>query len=136
MVGQPLRLAARDVPVPQQPPTDGGAGLLRQAAVVLADYRSEALAIWVWRLEQRSAPCPWPQLRLTDVLRDVPILVETVLDLLPASPAERPAPRGDFVERVRQQVAARLMQGAPLATVLNEQALLRDELWMLFSRRL
>ena len=35
-----------------------------------------------------------------------------------------------------RQIAFRRLQGAPLATVLNEQAALRDELWMLFTRRL
>lgn len=104
---------------------------------LLARYHSETLVHWVWLLEQHQTAQPWPRLRLSDVRAEPPALLDAVAGALRSGSAraflaENPA----AAIRLRRQLSLRLIQGTPLTAVLNEQALLRDELWALFARHL
>jgi hypothetical protein len=137
MHGVPVHLATQEVTEQRATSAGSDEGLLGQAALVLAEYRTEVLTGWVWRLSQRTAHQAWPELRLDELLADVPALVEAVLAMLRARSADTVvASPADVVASAQRQMAFRLHQGVPLAMVLNEQALLRDEVWMLFARRL
>jgi hypothetical protein len=111
------------------------AGLLAHAAQALLSHRRAVLVIWVQRLDQCFPQRRWPALRLPDVLGDVPALLDAVqAALCPGRADLRATFSPELAERVHRQTTVRLAQGAPLDAILNEQALLRDEVWMLFRR--
>lgn len=112
----------------------GAVGLARR---ILQERSREALLRWVLRLRQRE---PWedrPDLRLSEVLDSMPIIVEATEAALHYSDADRFfAERPEAIERVRQHAFTRRMQNIPLAAVVREYSVLRNEVWNLFRRYL
>lgn len=123
------------MPVVTEDTADNGA--VARARRILQERSREALLRWVLRLRQQE---PWAErddLRLADVLDSMPIAVEAAEAALHYGDAERFfAEQPVALERVRQHAFTRRVQGIPLAAVVREYTLLRQEHWQLFRRSL
>lgn len=107
-----------------------GGGILGQAQRILAEHSPEALFEWIQRLQEQE---PWKYrrgLRLAGFIDYVPTLVEAVsAALLYRNPDEFFRHHPDALERARLHAVIRRKQAIPLAAVIREYTLLRNELW-------
>lgn len=119
------------VPLAVRPPMP----VLEQAKEILDRYSREALLRWVERLRQES---PWKgrgDLGLGEILGHIPVLVEAVSVALEyGDPEEFFQRHPDAAERVYTHAADRRAKGIPLASLLREYSLLRDEIWAAIGR--
>lgn len=108
-------------------------GLLARAEKILAGHSRDALFRWVQRLRQES---PWREkddLRLSDVLDSVPVLVEALAGAMQyGDPGTFFTHHPSANDRVRNHAAVRRGQGISLGALVREYGILRDELWQMF----
>lgn len=111
--------------------------ILEQAKEILDCYSREALLRWVQRLRREE---PWRgrgDLGLGMVLDRTPVLVEAVSAALQyGNPDEFFGQHPDAVERVTGHARDRRAQGIPLASLIREYTLLRDEIWLAITSHL
>jgi hypothetical protein len=112
-----------------------GDGILGQAQRILAEHSPEALFEWIQRLQGEE---PWKYrrgLRLAGFIDYVPTLVEAVsAALLYRDPEEFFRHHPDALERARLHAVIRRKQAIPLAAVIREYTLLRNEIWKILCR--
>jgi CheY-like chemotaxis protein len=123
--------------IPPAPPTsrDDGEGILGQAQRILAEHSPETLFEWIQRLQEEE---PWKHrrgLRLAGFIDYVPTLVEAISSaLLYRDPEEFFRHHPDALERARLHAVIRRKQAIPLAAVIREFTLLRNEIWKTLCR--
>jgi CheY-like chemotaxis protein len=110
-------------------------GILGQAQRILAEHSPEALFEWIQRLQEEE---PWKYrrgLRLAGFIDYVPTLVEAISSaLLYRDPEEFFRHHPDALDRARLHAIIRRDQAIPLAAVIREFTLLRNELWKILCR--
>lgn len=123
--------SAETTTVPEQ------GALASLAASVLGEDSRAAVFRWVQRLRQES---PWREradLKLYEMIDNVPLLVEAIVAALKSgSPDDLFAASPDYLSRVRDHAELRRRQGFSPAKVIHEYAVLRDELLYVLWERL
>ena len=124
--------------LPTLPPNQAESDtILWRAQRILAEHSPEALFEWIQRLQEEE---PWKYrrgLRLAGFIDYVPTLVEAVsAALLYRDPEEFFRHHPDALERARLHAVIRRKQAIPLAAVIREYTLLRNEIWKTLCRYL
>lgn len=107
------------------------------AADLLAKHSRAALFRWLQRVREVTYWRDHPEAPVGDVLDSVPVLIEALVLALRAGDTEPEAfLRGSpgVLARARDHARARAQQGVPIATVLREYTLLRNEVWEVYRR--
>lgn len=108
-----------------------------EAHRILAERSREALFRWVQRLQTEPFFKGRQDLKLPGYLDNMPVLVEAVTAALAYRSAEDLFSRTpEVMERTKRHAETRKGQGIPLEAIVNEYALLRDEIGQLLARYL
>ena len=121
----------------QQPGGYRPAGILDLAQQILSTRSRDTLFRWVQRLRTETALSERDDLRFSEVLDDVPILIEVLTAAFDyASPEKAFEENPQAADRVCTHATTRHEQGVPLELLIREYALLREEIWRTFWREL
>jgi hypothetical protein len=113
------------------------AGILAEAAAILAWYSRDAAFRWLSRLQREA---PWMErrgLRQLELLDHVPVLVEAVTTALDLGSADALFERHpETTARALRHARLRQSQGLLLRELIREYSYLREELWGTISAHL
>jgi CheY-like chemotaxis protein len=128
--------ALGETPLLAEVPAEIQHGEIQEVAQkILAEHSRAAIFRWVQRLRQEE---PWQQrtdLRLSEVLDSVPVLVEALSAAIHyGNVATYFARHPHANDRVRAHATVRYEQGFELDALVKEYGILRDELWQLMWR--
>jgi len=120
----------------QVPPPGEPDKLPARAELILAEHSREAIFRFAQRLRQQS---PWRErqdLRLHELLDDVPVLVEAAAVALRYGTDAFFSQHPEAAERVRAHARLRRDQAFSLSSLIREYSILRDELLSVLWRHL